>query len=112
MIFFLLAWSIATLGFIALASSMSKHQKQIFDRELSAGQSQIATLLGWFLLIISLIISLIPYTLSNGISYWVGVLTFSALFVGLNLSYYAHKMKYITIIIIAIALISAIICLL
>ncbi len=31
MIWFLIIWTLATLGFFALASSMSKHQKQIFS---------------------------------------------------------------------------------
>ena len=33
MIWFLVIWALATLGFFALASSMSKHQKQIFAKE-------------------------------------------------------------------------------
>ena len=36
MIFFILIWSICTVAFFALASCMSKHQKQIFGRELTA----------------------------------------------------------------------------
>ncbi|MEG1093415.1 MAG: DUF3325 domain-containing protein, partial [Acinetobacter sp.] len=35
MIWFLIIWALATLGFFALASSMSKHQKQIFAKELT-----------------------------------------------------------------------------
>ena len=108
MIFFLLIWAINTLGFIALASSMSKHQKQFFNHELSTSQTKSTTCIGWILLLIALILSLLPNTLSNGISYWVGVLTFSALFVGLTLSYFAHKIKMIIVILLIITLFTAV----
>jgi hypothetical protein len=108
MIFFLLIWAINTLGFIALASSMSKHQKQFFNHELSTSQTKLATSVGWILLIMALILSLLPNTISNGISYWVGVLTFSALFVGLTLSYFAHKIKMIIIILLITTLFTAV----
>lgn len=108
MIFFLLIWTINTLGFIALASSMSKHQKQFFTRELSSSQTKSVTCLGWILLIIALIFSLLPNTLSNGISYWLGVLTFAALFVGLTLTYFAHKIKIITLLLLILSLFTAI----
>lgn len=109
MIFFLLIWSISILGFFALASTMSKHQKQIFGHELNASKTKLTTIIGWCLLIISLIISLIPNTLSNGISYWVGVLTFAALFVGLCLSYFAHQIKSVSWIMLILAIASALI---
>lgn len=109
MIFFLLIWTINTLGFIALASSMSKHQKQFFAHELPTSKTRLATCLGWILLIIALILSIVPNTLSNGISYWVGVLTFSALFVGLTLSYFSHKIKILITILLIITLLSAVI---
>ena len=109
MIFFLLIWAMNTLGFITLASSMSKHQKQFFGHELPASRTKLAIYLGWILLILALILSLLPNTLSNGISYWVGVLTFSALFVGLTLSYFSHKIKIIITILLIITLLSAVI---
>lgn len=112
MIFFLLIWTIATLGFFALASSMSKHQKQIFGHEFNSSRTKLAAIVGWILLIISLTLSIVPNTLSNGISYWAGVLTFAALFVGLSLTYFAHKIKIISWIIAIFAIISAIFCIL
>ena len=48
MIWFLIIWTLATLGFFALASSMSKHQKQIFAKELTLQQTRLATTVGWF----------------------------------------------------------------
>lgn len=98
MMSFLLIWSLSGLGFISLAASMSKHQKQIFAQELEASKSHVAQVCGWILLAISLVLSVSSSTLSNGISYWIGILTFSALAIGLCLSYYSHKMKLFTLI--------------
>ena len=56
MIWFLIIWTLATLGFFSLASSMSKHQKQIFAKELTLQQTRLATTVGWLLLIVSLLI--------------------------------------------------------
>lgn len=98
MMSFLLIWSLSSLGFVSLAASMSKHQKQIFAQELDASKGHLAQICGWILLAISLVLSVSPSTLSNGISYWMSVLTFSALAVGLCLSYYSHKMKLFTLI--------------
>ena len=39
MMFFLLIWALTSLGFFALATSMSKHQKQIFDTELNPAKT-------------------------------------------------------------------------
>lgn len=93
MIFFFCVWAMSALGFFGLASSISKHQKQYFNKELSISQSRIATLLGWCGLIISLEICLSLGKPSNNVSYWFGVLTLSALSVGLSTSYYAQHFK-------------------
>lgn len=97
MIFFLLIWSLCSIAFFALASAMSKHQKQIFEHELDLSQNRLASILGWVLLLITLIICMISAQLSNMISYWIGVLTFSALFVGLCFSYLATYIRKIAI---------------
>ena len=97
MIFFLLIWSLCSIAFFALASSMSKHQKQVFGHELDAAKTRYAALTGWVLIIIALIICMMSAQLSNMISYWIGVLTFSALFVGLCLSYLNVYIKKIAI---------------
>lgn len=108
MMHFLLIWSLSSLGFIALASSMSKHQKQIFAQELEPSKGHLAQICGWILLIITLVLSINSSSLSNGISYWIGILTFSALSVGLCLSYYASKIKLFALILGIIAILSAI----
>ena len=110
MSWFILIWALCNLGFIALASSMSKHQKQIFGQELDAAKTKLATLLGWGLLVVALIACLLHGdSISNMISYWIGVLSFSALAVGLTLSYFEHKLKVLAVLSIALALISFII---
>jgi len=111
MMFFLLIWALTSLGFFALAMSMSKHQKQIFDTELDPAKTQLATILGWVLLIIALTLCLLTGAASNMISYWLGSLTFAALVVGLSLSYLASRIKVIVIFCVLIVLISGILCL-
>ncbi|UHT64089.1 DUF3325 domain-containing protein [Acinetobacter lwoffii] len=111
MMFFLLIWALTSLGFFTLVMSMSKHQKQIFDTELDPVKTQLATILGWVLLIISLTLCLLTGTASNMISYWLGSLTLAALVVSLSLSYLENKIKVIAVICVVIAVISAIICL-
>lgn len=105
MIFFLLIWSLNSLGFFALASSMSKHQKQFFQHELTQSKTRLATLVGWCLLILTLMICLSLGTPSNNISYWFGALTIAALFAGLCTSYIAqHFWKIIAGLIIILVL--------
>lgn len=94
MSWFILVWALCNLGFIALACSMSKHQKQIFKRELDAQKARLASVIGWILLTLGLISCLIYQdSVSNMISYWFGVLSFSALAVGLSLSYFEKHIK-------------------
>lgn len=97
MMWFLLIWSLNSMAFFALASSMSKHQKQMFNRELAPTQTRLASIVGWVMLLISFIACICTMQISNGMSYWVGTLSFAALFVGLTLSYFAHKAKLLAI---------------
>lgn len=106
MMFFLLVWSLCSIAFFALASSMSKHQKQIFGDELTPAKTQLATILGWFLLIVALIICMMSAQLSNMISYWIGVLSFAAFFVGLCISYLQTKIKHIALILVVIVFVA------
>ncbi|TCB68821.1 DUF3325 domain-containing protein [Acinetobacter sp. ANC 4178] len=107
MMFFLLIYSLCSLAFIALASSMSKHQKQIFGNQLNAKQTRYATIIGWLLLTFSLVICILSGKLSNMLSFWVGVLSFAALFVGVSLSYFEQKIKTFALALCIICLMSA-----
>lgn len=94
MSWFILVWALCNLGFVSLACSMSKHQKQIFKRELTQSQSNVATIVGWLFLVLGLVACLMYQdSISNMISYWIGVLSFSALAVGLSLSYFENQIK-------------------
>lgn len=109
MTFFLLIWSISSLGFIALAASMSKHQKQIFSCFLDVSKTRLASFLGWGLLAVALILCILAGDMSNMISYWIGSLSFAALFVCLSLSYFEDKIKLMTITCCIIAVITGVI---
>ncbi|MCO8081193.1 DUF3325 family protein [Acinetobacter lwoffii] len=111
MMFFLLIWALTSLGLFALAASMSKHQKQIFAQELDTSKTRLASILGWIILILALILCLFAGTISNMISYWLGSLTFAALVVASSLSYLASRIKVIVMFCVFIASISGIICL-
>lgn len=107
MSWFILVWALCNLGFIALACSMSKHQKQIFKRELDPQKTRLATVIGWILLVLGLISCLIYQdSISNMISYWLGVLSFSALAVGLSLSYFENHVKTLALASVVLTLIS------
>ncbi|TCM65226.1 uncharacterized protein DUF3325 [Acinetobacter calcoaceticus] len=97
MIGFLTLYSLISLGLIHLACSMFKHQKQVFNRELSASQTRIAQYIGWLILVISLILAIWQRGTSVGISYWFGALTIAALIVAWFLSYQATHFKTLTI---------------
>lgn len=97
MILFLLVWSISTLGFLALAIGMEKHQKQLLSQPLTQKQTQLSQGLGWLILILALIVAIMHYHIANGISYWVGVMTFAACFTLLMLSYFSHLFKVVSI---------------
>lgn len=97
MIWFLTLWSLSSLGFISLACSMSKHQKQLFGHELSPQKTTLAQYLGWIILGLSLMASIWHSNFSIGISYWLGAISFSALFVAWCLSYFETHFKMISL---------------
>ncbi|AOA57605.1 DUF3325 domain-containing protein [Acinetobacter larvae] len=101
MINIVLLWSAMTLGLFSICSSMSKHQKQVFEKTLSVQQSKILFYLGWGILIISFIYSLFRYSPSLGMSYWVGAISFAALLVGFTLSYLEKHFKRVVATVIA-----------
>src|SRR5690606_20287140 len=111
MMFFFLIWALTSLVLFAIAMSMSKHQKQIFAQELDTSKTRLASILGWVILILALILCLFAGTISNMISYWLGSLTFAALVVASSLSYLESRIKVIVMFCVFIASISGIICL-
>lgn len=108
MIFFLFIWALNSLGFFALASAMQKHQKQIFNQILSNTATRYYGLLGWLLLVLSLIICCFSGALSNMIAYWIASLSFAAMFVCLSLQYWAENIKKICVFLLCLALLTGI----
>ncbi len=108
MIWFLLIWSMSTLALMALASSMQKHQKQIFNQLLDDGKTRLATMLGWTGLAISLALCFVEAPPSNAISYWLAVLSFAATAVLLLLSYYPQHSKRFALILLILSLVCGI----
>ena len=97
MIFFLMIWSLNTLAFVCLASAMQKHQKQLLQAELSSKNTKLIAILGWALFIIAFAICVFNGPLSNMMSYFIGTLTFSALIVGLLISYIPNRLRIFVI---------------
>lgn len=93
MIFFLLIWSILSLGFLALALAMEKHQKQLLSQALCPSLTRLVQCGGYLCLVLALSLCIAHYHIANGISYWVGAMTFSAFFILMMLSYFTHLFK-------------------
>lgn len=108
MIWFIMILSLNVLAFTALASTMSKHQKQFFAKELDANKTRLAQIFGWILLAIIAIYCSVELGIANGLSYWVGVLTFAGLIVIAVLSYYPTRFKLLCIVSASLFLISLI----
>lgn len=108
LIWFILIWAINSAGLFALAGAMSKHQKPIFGCELKTKHSRYLSYIGWLLLMLALGLCTAQGHWSTHISYWIGSITFSALFTGLCISYYPQQVKKIA----SVTLILAILCLL
>lgn len=109
MMFYLVIWALSCLGFFALAASMCKHQKQMFGKELSLLQTRSVSFIGWFILLVALVLCLCIGAISNMFSYWLGTLSIAALFVSLCLSYFETKIKIIVIFCAVITVISGIV---
>jgi hypothetical protein len=109
MMFFLLIWSLSTLGFVGLACSMSKHQKQIAAKVWSKSETNLAKYIGWLFIVLALVVCILNGTLSNMISYWVGTLSFAALTVALTLTYIETKVKYLVATALVVTVVSSLV---
>lgn len=92
-----LLWCISIWGFSGLAASMSKHQRDIFSKPVSAKQTKILQILGWGVISLSAFIAIFVTGISVGISEWLGVLTFAALVVGLTMTYWPKRIIQLNI---------------
>lgn len=76
----------SVLGFALLCLGMSRHQRDLFGRALSAVQTRAAKASGWLLVIAAYAGSLLTEGAALGAVYGVGVLTFGALTVALTVT--------------------------
>lgn len=108
MSWFIMIFSLSLIGFSALASSMSKHQKQFFGKELAPKTTRLAHIFGWTLLAIVAIYCSSVLGIANGLSYWLGVLTCAGFIVIAVLSYYPTRFKLLCMVSTSLFLLSLI----
>lgn len=92
----MLVWllcAINIISFSCLAAAMSKHQRDFFGRTLEPKQNRQLVIVGWSLLVLSMLGSSIAKGPSVGISTWVCAITFSTLVVGLVATYLPLRLK-------------------
>jgi len=75
------------IGFVALATTMAKHQDQLGSKKFTARQVQCWQFAGWGLLALSLWPCLLRWNTSIALAAWLGLLTFAALALGLMFTY-------------------------
>lgn len=78
---------------------MQKHQRDIFTAKTSDTQSRLYQIVGWLLLGLTAVIAIIWKGASIGLSEWIGCLTFSALMVGLCMTYFPKKIKWLNVVV-------------
>ncbi|MEC8887480.1 MAG: DUF3325 domain-containing protein [Pseudomonadota bacterium] len=90
---------VLVFAFSCLACSMQKHQRDIFTAKISDTQSRLYQIVGWLLLGLMAVIAIIWKGASIGLSEWIGCLTFSALIVGLCMTYFPKKIKWLNVVV-------------
>ena len=86
-------------AFSCLACSMQKHQRDIFTAKISDKQSRLFQVVGWLLLGLTAVMAIFWKGASLGLSEWIGCLTFSALMVGLCMTYFPKKIKWLNVVV-------------
>lgn len=82
-----LTLSLMLIAFALLSQTMPRHCKQIWRRVLSEQANRFSRILGWGLLLISLIALCYTHFFTNALLLWLGYCSLSALLVILLLSY-------------------------
>jgi len=83
------------VAFVALASTMAKHQDQLGSKQFSAQQIQLWQIAGWGLLGLSLWPCLLRWNTSIALAAWFGLLTLAALALGLMFTYTPRLIQYL-----------------
>jgi len=90
------------IAFVALASTMAKHQDSLGSKLFSARQLQCWQISGWSLLALSLWPCLLRWNTSIALAAWFGLLTLAALVLGLMFTYTPKIIHCLKMLVIAI----------
>lgn len=88
-------FALAFAGFGGIAMSTERHAKQVFGRVQKPGRRRLLALLGWFVLIVSIVPELIVRGASIGSLTWFGLLTLVVLLIGCMLTYRPRPLRLI-----------------
>ena len=83
---------------------MAKHQRDIFLQKATATKTRTLQVIGWGLLLLSLLAIVFMEGASIGISVWLGVMTFAAIFVALTLTYAPKKLLQLNFLVLGLLL--------
>lgn len=87
----LLTFLLASCGFLALASAMPRHQRDLFGRSLSGPGSRVLRWLGWSLLGVSALPLIAIWGVATAVAIWLALLSLAALAVVSVLSAQASR---------------------
>ena len=90
-----LIFASAFAGCGSLCLSMERHARQVFDSIPKSAYRLMASIIGWALLVFSLIQSVQHHGISVGVTAWFGVLSLMATAVGLLLAYAPQALRYL-----------------
>ena len=82
---------ISIWGLSCLATSMNKHQRDIFVAPISDKKSKLLKSAGWGILTLSACIAIFAAGISVGLSEWVGIITFAAFIVAFIVTYQPRR---------------------
>jgi len=100
----LIVFGLAYAAMALLALAMARHQAQFVGRELAPRQVRMLRAGGWGLLALALWPALAAWGTQVGIAGWLGVLSFAALAVGLQLSYAPRSAAWLVPVALIVAL--------
>jgi hypothetical protein len=86
---------VAFAGFGALCLSMERHARQLLGAVPGQLWQLIAAISGWGFLVLSLVLSLMHYSISVGLTAWLGFLAIAATSLGLLLTYAPSTIRYV-----------------
>ncbi len=89
---------VAFAGFGALCLSMERHARQLLGAVPGQVWQLIAAVSGWGLLTLSLVLSLMHYSISVGLTAWFGFLAMAATSIGLLLTYAPSAVRYVVLV--------------